>query len=103
MEIVGIRGYIWLDDWKYWKYARNFVKKTYKRYLIHSLKIITESLKEINDNDYEWRVFLEKALIESYLDDHNSKEAINVAASLFMFIEKSLPAMFDEYFEFMVK
>lgn len=67
------------------------------------MKKITEALRDINDNDYEWRVFLEKTLIEAYLDKNNSKEAINVAASLFIFIEKNLPLMFDEFFEFMVR
>ncbi len=86
----------------YWKYARNFVKKNYQHYLINSLKKITDSLKEIDDNDYEWRLFLEKTLIECYLEKRETTEATRVASSLLKFIEKFLPQMFDDFFEFMI-
>lgn len=86
----------------YWKYARNFVKKNYQHYLINSLKKITDSLKEIDDNDYEWRLFLEKTLIEGYLENRETTEAARVASSLLKFIEKFLPQMFDDFFEFMI-
>ncbi len=86
----------------YWKYARNFIKKNYQHYLINSLNKIIESLREIDDADYEWRAFLERTLVEAYLDANQRKEAIRLSSELFKFIEKSLPIMYDEFFEFMV-
>ena len=78
------------------------MKKNYQHYLINSLKKITDSLKEIDDNDYEWRLFLEKTLIECYLENRDTTEAARVASSLLKFIEKFLPQMFDDFFEFMI-
>ena len=86
----------------YWKYARNFVKKNYQLYLINSLKKITDSLKEIDDNDYDWRFFLEKTLIECYLEVRETSEATRMTSSLLKFIEQFLPQMFDEFFEFTI-
>ena len=86
----------------YWKYARNFIKQNYQHYLITSLNKIIESLREVDDNDHEWRAFLERTLVESYLDANEKKEAMRLSAELFKFIERSLPMIFDEIFEFMV-
>lgn len=88
----------------YWKYARAFVKPNFKRHLCPSLKKITGALKDIDDADYEWRVFLERTLVEAYVDNKQIDEANTLATNLIKFIQSYLaPSFFDEFFEFLVK
>ncbi len=86
----------------FWKYARSFMKTNYKKYLCYALEKITKTFKEIDDPDYEWRVFLEKTLIESYLDKNQKNEAITLANQTLILIESKLNNYYDEFFEFMV-
>ncbi len=86
----------------FWKYARAFFKVNFKRYLCISLKKITQSLKEINDADHEWRATLERTLIEAYIDGKQFEEAKSLAVELNSFIKKNLPSLFDDFFEFLV-
>lgn len=88
----------------YWKYARAFLKPNFKRHLCQSLKKITSALKDIDDADYEWRVFLERTLVEAYVDNKQIDEANNLANHLIKFIQSYLPQQFfDDFFEFLVK
>lgn len=68
-----------------------------------SLKKITSALKDIDDADYEWRVFLERTLVEAYIDNKQLDEANTLANSLIKFIQNYLPpSYFDDFFEFIV-
>lgn len=87
---------------KFWKYARTFIKHNFKKLLCPSLKIITQALKLIDDPDNEWRAFLEKTLIEAYLDNGQKLEASSLALELINFVQTNLADQFQEYFEFMV-
>lgn len=87
----------------FWKYARSFIKKNFKRLLCPSLKLITQSLRLVDDSDHEWRAFLEKILIESYLDNEQHSEASSLASDLLTFVAKYQNDQLEEYFEFMVK
>ena len=76
--------------------------------MCNSLHRITIALREIDDLDYEWRVFLEKTLIEAYLDNKQLVEASKLANELLGFVEKKCVAsmgvsFYDELFEFMVR
>ncbi len=62
----------------------------------------TQVLAEIDDPDYEWRVFLEKTLIEAYIDNQQMEEATKLAESLLKFIDEKYPNYYHEFFEFMV-
>ena len=79
------------------------MKPTFKKHLCVSLRKITHALREIDDPDYEWRVFLEKTLIDAYLDNDQTEEAVNLTESLLKFIDEKYPNYYDEFFEFMVK
>lgn len=78
------------------------MKPTFKRHLCVSLQKIAQALREIDDPDYEWRVFLEKTLIEAHLDNDQTEEAVKLAESLLTFIDEKYPNYYDEFFEFMV-
>ncbi|CAF0909353.1 unnamed protein product [Brachionus calyciflorus] len=86
----------------FWKYARSFIKTNFKRHLCVPLKKLIESLRDIDDADYEWRAFLEKTLIEAYVDDKQINEANSLAIELLKFIENYLPNQYEEFFEFLV-
>lgn len=86
----------------YWKYARNFLKNKFKRYLCPSLQSIVSSLNEIDDSDYEWRAILSKTLIECYLDDNNRDKAQTLTVQLEKFIKNHVPNMHIEFFTFSV-
>lgn len=86
----------------YWKYARAFLKTNCKKHLCATLLKITQSLKEIDDADYEWRSFLEKTLIEAYLDDKKTTEANKLANELLKFTQSYMPENLDAYFKFLV-
>ncbi|RNA03098.1 cilia- and flagella-associated 46-like [Brachionus plicatilis] len=86
----------------FWKYARSFIKTNFTRLLCPSLKIITQALQLIDDPDHEWRAFLEKTLIEAYLDSEQISEASSLASDLLNFVQKHLPDHFEEYFEFII-
>ncbi len=73
----------------FWKYARAFMKIGFKKYLCNSLERITRALREINDPDLEWRIFLEKTLVEAYLDNHQHPAATKLANDLLKFVEKN--------------
>lgn len=79
------------------------MKPDYKKYLCSSLIKITNSLREIDDPDSEWRVFLEKTLVESYIDNNQHAEASKAAIQLLNYIETNNKSFYDEFFEFMVK
>ena len=78
------------------------MKPTFKKCLCTSLKKITAALSDINDADYEWRVFLEKTLVEALLDNSQQTEAAACASNLLELIEKHHDSFYDEFFEFMV-
>ena len=86
----------------FWKYARAFLKVNFKRYLCVSLKKITQTLRDIEDADYEWRAVLERTLVEAYIDNKQLNEANGLAAELNKLIKTNVPNMFDDYFEFLV-
>ncbi len=88
---------------KLWKYARAFLKVNFKKYLWPSLKKATKALREIDDVDYEWRAFLERTLIEAYIDDNQFDKAKILASELCKFIKTHLSNAFDDYFEYIVK
>jgi aminopeptidase-like protein len=67
------------------------------------LKAITEALREIDDHDYEWRVFVEKLLIDAYIDNNKMERAKDFTMRLIKFIDTSIPKMFNEFFEFAVR
>jgi hypothetical protein len=79
------------------------MKKNFKHFLCNSLRTLVDSLREIDDADYEWRAFLERTLIESYLDKRHIEEACSLASELSKFIQNYLPSMFEDFFEFMVR
>ena len=79
------------------------MKPGYKKYLCSSVLKITNSLREIDDPDSEWRVFLEKTLVESYIDNDQHAEASKAAIQLLNFIETNNKSFYDEFFEYMVK
>ena len=87
----------------FWKYARAFSKRNYKRHLCASLKKITSSLKEIDDPDYEWRAFLCRTLVEAHIDDHRAGDASLLAKETLQLMREHLPNMFDEFYEYMVR
>lgn len=78
------------------------MKTNFRLYLCSSLKALTDSLREIDDADYEWRAFLERTLVEAYLDNKQLDEANVLAKELQRFIRNYLPDMFNDYFEFLV-
>ena len=63
---------------------------------------MTDALKEIDDADYEWRAFLQRTLIEAYIDNKQFEEANDLAWELLRFIRNYLPNTFDDYFEFLI-
>ena len=79
-----------------------FIKPNFKRHLVTSLKTITKALREVDDADYEWRVFLERTLVEALLDGQQGDEASTLTSELIKFIQSYLPAAFEEFFEFIV-
>ncbi len=78
------------------------MKNNFKRHLCNSLLKITNALREIDDADYEWRIFLEKTLVEAYIDNKQKNEASNLAKQLLVLVQKTLPNYYDELFEYMV-
>lgn len=78
------------------------MKPTYKKYLCNSLIKITQALGEINDADHEWRIFLEKTLVEALIDNNQHDEATKLANDLLKFVESKQPSYYEELFEFMV-
>ncbi len=79
------------------------MKADYKKYLCSSLLKITNSLREIDDPDSEWRVFLEKTLVEAYIDNEQHAEASKSAIQLLNFIEMNNESFYDDFFEYMVQ
>ncbi len=79
----------------FWKYARAFMKPTFKKHLCNSLQRITRALREINDSDHEWRVFLEKTLVEALLDNQQHEHASKLALDLLRF-DTVFKAQFDK-------
>jgi hypothetical protein len=78
------------------------MKPNFKKYMCAGLLKTTQVLAEIDDPDYEWRVFLEKTLIEAYIDNQQMEEATKLAESLLKFIDEKYPNYYHEFFEFMV-
>lgn len=60
-------------------------------------------MKELDDADYEWRAFLKRTLIDSYIDNKQITDANELASDLTKFIQGHLPNIFDDFYQYLVK
>ncbi|XP_078421329.1 cilia- and flagella-associated protein 46 [Cetorhinus maximus] len=86
----------------YWKIIRPFLKPGSYYHVTKSLLEVIKGLQAIKELDYEWRAQLRIALIECYLDDGETKDAMMFAYSTAEFIKTHVPHMYKKIFSIQV-